>query len=362
MPVEPIRVAVWSPCWSQVGGTETFHRDFFRAMVEDDGLEPRIEPIGIGTIKAPHDSIFDLIPDRCQVEWGLNALYKVAKDADVIVQWGFNKLACKLPRSEAYPWFVTTIHGSTNSGWTMEIAYACGPHTDHYACVSEAAAGCVPQGKPYTVIPNAAPDIRLDEPVVRPNHEDDERFVFIHPGRLVQDKGLDAIVQLARSGELLNLPKKCEIVCVGIGPYDRKIAFASKETNAKYGRPLIRLEPPRKDWWTIPHDAMILPSRHEGFGYVTVESWIVGTPVISTNDGIAKSYPNAFHPIYSMPCQHVTPKELYDAMSSFLDLDHQRRNIMALDGFTIATNDLSFESFKSSWRKLVRDLGKKRKR
>ena len=266
---EPVRVALWTPCWSQVGGTETFHRHLLRAL----DASPAIDLVGVGVLRTPHDSIFDAVPPVVPVEFGPGALERAARDAQVVIQWGLDRPACKLPAQadeSNRPRLVTVVHGSPRSDWTREIAHAVAPVTSLYVAVSRRARECVEPGRPVVVIPNPQPAIPFTP--LRPRDLHHAQATCLFAGRLVSDKGIDAILRAARLlDERLGPNRRITWEFVGAGPWDRKLRQLANFQTTGTG-PRIVLHDPRPDWWTIPHDLLLNPARHEGFGFSVTEA------------------------------------------------------------------------------------------
>lgn len=106
-----------------------------------------------------------------------------------------------------------------------------------------------------------------------------DRFIVLFVGRLVREKGLEELLQSAKSWN-----QNIKLVIAGVGPLEDIIKKTSlKYKNIEYLGIVNQNELPLYYSGT---DCLIVPSTSkEGFGRVSLEALACGTPVIGSNRG-----------------------------------------------------------------------------
>ena len=133
---------------------------------------------------------------------------------------------------------------------------------------------------------------------------------FLFVGRIVPEKGIEAILALSEYIESNNLPAEIVIAGDSNHPVKKKmLRLAQKNSKTKY---LGRVS--RSELWNIysSSDVLLMPvTWEEGFGRVIIESYASGTPVIGTPKGALPDVIGSFS-VGNISYQ-TSPKYLYEA-------------------------------------------------
>ncbi len=107
----------------------------------------------------------------------------------------------------------------------------------------------------------------------------DKKFVVLFVGRLISEKGLEILLESAKSWH-----EGIELKIIGTGPLeDLVIETVSKQKNIEYLGVVTQNKLPE---YYSASDILIVPSAsEEGFGRVIIEALACGTPVIGSNRG-----------------------------------------------------------------------------
>lgn len=137
---------------------------------------------------------------------------------------------------------------------------------------------------PLTVIPQFGVDPAIFTPA--PLRAPRDHFVIGYAGRLVEEKGLDTLIQAA-----VRLPRKWVLKLLGDGPERENLRRLAGVHNIGGG---VQIEAPvasqEMPGWYHTIDVLVLPSRtrpnwKEQFGRVLVEAMASGVPVIGSDSG-----------------------------------------------------------------------------
>lgn len=282
------KVAFWSPLLYAAGGTETWHTTLFRHL---DAT--RVENLGLA-VAQPEEYDEDraaALRRYAPVACGGDALARLAASCDVLVTWGIAYLSGCLPPRGARPPVVCVLHADATSPWTTSTAEAASPDVDRFVAVSRAAMSAVPLDRrgDAVVLPNG---VELDRLVPRLTRYDQRRAWGLPPdrkvvgylGRLSEEKNAGALARCVS-----RLPDEWVGVVVGDGPEGDsvradgfacapgRVAFPGRTEDV--GSALAAM------------DALLVPSREEGFGLQMGEAMGAGVPVVSTPVGLAADCP-----------------------------------------------------------------------
>lgn len=106
----------------------------------------------------------------------------------------------------------------------------------------------------------------------------DSTLMIAFVGRLVREKG---ILELAQAAKQWNLPTSIAVLAAGSGPLEGQLHSFE---NSRF-RLLGKLKSNDVAALLLQADALILPSRSEGFATILLEAAACATPVITTNVG-----------------------------------------------------------------------------
>ena len=177
--------------------------------------------------------------------------------------------------------------------WQFAFARAAAGWCDRIICVSHAvrdfhaARSGLPE-RDYVIIPNAvdpaayAPDPHARDRLRDQWGIDDDQVLIAIVAKLRYEKGLDVLLEamelVARRGQAVRL------VVAGDGPQRRS---AERFLAARDGGRLTRMLGFRRDVAAVlsAADALVVPSRWEGFGLAAAEAMAAGLPVIATRVG-----------------------------------------------------------------------------
>ncbi len=169
-----------------------------------------------------------------------------------------------------------------------------------------------------SVIYNGVPEPTSPPPPIR--RGSDDRRVLGCVGRLSREKGYDVALHA-----LAQLPD-CELVFLGDGKEVGKLRriAASLDVHER-----VHFEgwvpPPWTRRWNF--DALLVPSRYEGFGLVAVEAMVAGIPVVASDvAGLGEVVRDGQTGILVRPDQ---PDELASATRRVLDDAALRRDLVA---------------------------------
>lgn len=110
----------------------------------------------------------------------------------------------------------------------------------------------------------------------------EDRFVIAFTGRLIPEKGIDAIIEASSDPRLQE--REVVFFLVGDGPLISK----AKEAEGDYLHALGRLDSTDVASLLLQSDALCLPTRSEGFSTTPLEAAACGCPAIVTNVGGAR--------------------------------------------------------------------------
>ena len=215
---------------------------------------------------------------------------------------------------------LVTIHNiKSNLGFTRNF--------DLTISVSKGVQEKLPNTAKGIVIYNGLqPSIPKETNVNLPNDLHKDQPILLSVGRLVPAKGFDLLIEASR-----DLP--CNILIAGDGPEKPKLNSMLNSLNGK------------KNIWLLGHrnditnlmshaDAVVIPSRKEGFSYVFLEALLNRTPVVSTDVPIPNELlPSEF--IADISAQSI--RELILRALKHIDLNGDFQNL-----FDYAKQQLTF--------------------
>lgn len=123
-------------------------------------------------------------------------------------------------------------------------------------------------------IPNG---IAVDPPMVEPAIWDDSRLKLLFVGRLDRQKGVDVLLEAVRP-----LSDRIAVRIAGAAVVSRRDAAVPVPPNVEM---LGWLDRPQVMAQIYACDALVVPSRWEGFGLVALEAMRIGKPVIASAVG-----------------------------------------------------------------------------
>ncbi|MEM6980739.1 MAG: glycosyltransferase family 4 protein, partial [Planctomycetota bacterium] len=182
--------------------------------------------------------------------------------------------------------FIAHGEGSYTQSRLTQMHAVC----DHVVCVSDHVRQRLTIQTPCTVIPNGV-DTRTCV-ATKPSREtrsqlgfDDDDFVVGFVGRFSDEKNPGAVID-----SLQHLPPNMKALMVGYGDEDLLqlradqigVADRVRWIDGQHFRPIGEAY--------AAMDALVMPSREEGFGLVALEAMFAGVPVIATRRGVAADW------------------------------------------------------------------------
>lgn len=169
-----------------------------------------------------------------------------------------------------------------------------------------------------TVVHNGVPEASSPPPPIR--RASNDRRVLGCVGRLSKEKGYDVALRA-----LAQLPD-CELVFLGDGKELGKLRRMAASLGV---HERVHFEgwvaPPWTERWRF--DALLVPSRYEGFGLVAVEAMVAGIPVVASDvAGLSEVVRDGQTGILVRPDE---PEELISATRRLLDDAALRNDLVA---------------------------------
>ncbi len=171
----------------------------------------------------------------------------------------------------------------------------------------------------YGLIPPAIRHTR-DE-LVREFGAKGERVLLGYVGRFVSQKGVDILLEAL--GRLpARLRDRYELHLVGAGADEE----AMRQLAKSHGLPAV-FHAARADIveWLSGFDAVVMPSRFEGYGLVSIEAFLAGTPLVATLvPGLAETLP----PGWPLSVPGENPAAMSQLLTEFIEGKFNRRELM----------------------------------
>ena len=250
--VDGLRVGFVAACYTEVGGTETFHQT----------LLPHIRGLtGFATVeRITGDAAILGVPCAS----GTGAISSLAAQCDVVVSWAVDWARLDRPKR-----LVTVHHGSATDIGSLESVL----QGDEIVCVSEATANHIRgmTDKPVHYIPNAVDPRRL---VAKQNMAPDwGKNICLWMHRFSPDKRPELAIQIAEC-----LPDDWHMILAGHAGEKLSVYFNSRMTVLPPAHP--------GDWLSVA-SCFLSTSKFDGFGLSVAEAICAGVPVVSSPAGIA---------------------------------------------------------------------------
>lgn len=110
-------------------------------------------------------------------------------------------------------------------------------------------------------------------------------FLFLYVGNLYYEKGPDVLIQALRNKDLMDSP--LNLVIIGKGYLEKKLKAEASLINVDQKIKWIgAVSPDHLPLWYAASDAVVIPSRREGFSLVSLEALASGRPIVGSNVGI----------------------------------------------------------------------------
>ncbi len=246
--VDGLRVGFVAACYTEVGGTETFHQT----------LIPRLSNVvGFATAERIGGNR-DTLGVPCAS--GVGAINSLAAQCDVIVSWAVDWAQLDRPKR-----LISVHHGSSTDIDILDSVL----QGDEIVCVSEATADHLRSKttKPVHYIPNAADPARI---VARNAIDLPAKKLCVWLHRFAADKRPELAIEIAR-----HLPDDWHMVLAGGG---QKLV----------GNDRVTILPPAHPGDLLTRASCFLStSKFDGFGLSVAEAIEAGVPVVSSPAGIA---------------------------------------------------------------------------
>ncbi len=236
-------------------------------------------------------------------------LSKLLAAADVVLTWGVGDLSKRMGGSRVPTVFVS--HGSCH--WGRDLAAASAPAVTHFAAVSEAALGPVPDArrKGAAVIPNGIDADRCTPAVSRADTRAAWGFTDAHAivgyvGRYSPEKNAAAAAQAVAA-----IGGDFRAVYAGAGWAEADTRAAVRKTGAR-----AVFVPADRQVGTILAglDCFVLASPAEGFSLALAEAWLCGVPTVATRVGAVPELERKHGPLVSPVPVNPTPDQLAAAV------------------------------------------------
>ncbi len=174
---------------------------------------------------------------------------------------------------------------------------------------------------PTTILPGSGVNLNHFSLADYPAEENDIHFLFV--GRIMKDKGIDELLEVAREIKGIYSNVVFDIVGRYDGPYEDVIERAHEEGIIQYHG----LQEDVRPFYRACH-CVVLPSYHEGMANVLLEGAAIGRPLIATDiPGCREAVEDG---INGFLCEARNGDSLYKTILKFINVDHNTRNNMGL--------------------------------
>lgn len=324
-----VQVGFLAVVYDGVGGTETWHRAIVPSLPSRN-----IAVAGFVTTWKQRGDIAGL---GCPVAHGIAHARELARNVDVLVEWGVHQLADVLPATNR-PQIISVNHGDLASDWNMSMIRERMGVADAIVSVHpDVASHLLQQGANSIYIPNAVTRHQLPPRSMRNAHK---RVLWLH--RFAPEKRPMFVIDIAR-----RLPD-VQFRLVGAGPAERELRRAvATVANVTVADPVTSAWPELAN-----ADVFLSTSASEGFGYSVAEAMAAGVPVVASPYGIASD---------SALCDHVASDASADewARALTVTLAHPTRKTLAAQRYIRRCHDPN--TIIERWRHLVLSRAQQRR-
>lgn len=263
----PKLAAFLSATYLRIGGTETFHRCLLPRL-------PQILGFGVTGTNTGDASLLGC-PMREPAQ--------LAREADIVVTWGIDRLIDYLPNPR--PKVISVHHADWDSDWSNRLQLDQLELIDEVVCVHADVAKRLAKltTKPVHYIPNCIDPNRIEPDAAAEQLRttwdiDPVAKIVLFSHRISDEKRPLLAIETAR-----HLPPGYVLVIAGNGPLDTAASEAAADL------PNVRIvglvDSPAN--WLAQASCFISLATYEGFGLAVGEAILAGVPVLSTPVGIA---------------------------------------------------------------------------
>ena len=167
-------------------------------------------------------------------------------------------------------------------------------------------------GKRKPLVISNGVNIELFKPSKHAIKKESNEIVFVYVGRIDSEKGVDIILEACKK---LNFNYKCYII--GLGAWKEKMEKLNKKLGlTKKVKFLGKIEHKDLSKYYSSADCVLVPSKMEPFGFVTLEALACGVPVIGSDIGGMK---DVINDKIGLKVKPNNPEDLANAMIKMKD-------------------------------------------
>ena len=200
---------------------------------------------------------------------------------------------------------------------------------------------------PTTILPGSGVNIKQYAYADYPSEDNGIHFLFV--GRIMKDKGIDELLEVAREIKSVYINIIFDIVGGYDGPYESNIKKAHEEGIIVYHGVQEDVRP----FYRTCH-CVVMPTYHEGMSNVLQEGAATGRPLIATDiPGCREIIDNG---VSGFLCEAKNAQSLYSALKKMIQSSHETRMKMGMNGRKIVEKRFNRRIIVDKYLELVKNI------
>lgn len=294
------------------------------------------------------------IQKTCKIHEDSAALLAAAiqeTQPDVIVTYGLGTIAKLIPAAWDKP-VVLVSHGDKYCSWTRWISECAAPRATHLVAVSFRAAEVFPEEfqTQATVLYNGV-DIQHSTPT-RSRAQQRADWGFSDRELLVGFLGRMSLAKdtTAAARAVAHLSEDAWAVLVGESQWNPTI----QQQALQHTQRIKKFDVVTNAGNVLSaFDVTVFASKSESFGFVMVESWLCGTPVLATRENIGGEIAAQYGDLFTYVSPDASAAELSQAVQKAVSADNQPRRDLARQ---IALEQFTAKAMSERWTRYLEQI------